>query len=65
MEIIMAKEYMVGTVDDMPLLKVQYDGKDYFVDEAEGVVYSDTRGLPEVKDKGLIKAILASVKADK
>lgn len=54
----MGKEYMVGTVDDKPLLIVVMDGTTYFADKDAKRVYEDKPGLPEVKDKKLVKAVL-------
>lgn len=56
----MAKEYMVGTVDDAPLLMVVLNGTQYFVDIDKGEVYLDQPGLPIVKDEATIKAVLAN-----
>ncbi len=55
----MAKEYMVGTVDDKPLLMVTYKGTKYFVDEKKSKVFLDEKGLPKVTDKDIISAVLA------
>lgn len=54
----MAKEYMVGTVDDKPLQIVTFNGTKYFVDIETRKVYLDDKGLPEVKDKDTIVAVL-------
>ena len=35
----MTKEYMVGTLDDYPLLKVTLNGVVYFVDERDKKVF--------------------------
>lgn len=55
----MAKEYMVGTVDDAPLLIVKYNNTQYFVDVDKGEVLEDRPGLPRVTDEETIKAVLA------
>lgn len=54
----MIKEYMVGTLKDTPLLKVTLNDKQYFVDVEKKEVFSDEKGLPKIKDKELIKAVL-------
>jgi hypothetical protein len=54
----MAKRYMVGTVDDTPLLEVYFESKNYFVDQQKQVVYADETGLPEVKDEDVISSVL-------
>jgi len=49
---------MVGTLKDTPLLKVTLNDKQYFVDVEKKEVFSDEKGLPKIKDKELIKAVL-------
>lgn len=55
----MAKEYMVGTVDDKPLLVVKFKGKQYFVDTDKSEVFRDEPGLPRVTNAEEISAVLA------
>lgn len=55
----MAREYMVGTVDDKPLLMVTFNSVKYFVDMDDKKVYLDEKGLPLVKDKKTKEAVLA------
>ncbi len=54
----MVREYMVGTVDDKPLLALELNGKNYFVDMDKGEVYLDEPGLPRVTDKDEVLAVL-------
>lgn len=55
----MAKEYMVGTVNDKPLLMVTYNGVRYFVDEEKNEVFLDVKGLPKVTKKEVVSGVLA------
>ena len=57
----MTKRYMVGTLDDYPLLVVDLNGVRYFVDERDKKVFLDEKGLPQVKDEDVIKAVLATL----
>jgi hypothetical protein len=59
----MAKSYMVGTLDDYPLLKVTLNGIVYFVDERDKKVFLDEKGLPQVKDEDVIKSVLATLES--
>ena len=52
---------MVGTLDDYPLLVVDLNGVRYFVDERDKKVFLDEKGLPQVKDEDVIKAVLATL----
>lgn len=54
----MAKEYMVGTVDDNPLLMVTLNGIQYFVDVDKKKVFEDKPGLPKVTDDAVTEAVL-------
>lgn len=54
----MARSWMVGTLDDKPLLKVIIDGLVYFVDLDIRVVLIDKPGLPVLTDKVLIERVL-------
>lgn len=54
----MAKEYMVGTLGDYPLLKVTVNGIRYFLDEKKKEVFLDAPKLPRVKDEETINAVL-------
>lgn len=58
----MAKEYMIGTLSDYPLLKVTLSGVNYLVDEKSKDVFLDEKGLPAVKDKDTISAVLEMLK---
>lgn len=57
------KEYMVGTLDDYPLLKVTLNGVVYFVDERDKKVFLDEKGLPQVMNEDVIKAVLATLES--
>lgn len=54
----MTREWMIGTLDDKPLLKVVIDGLVYFVDLDTRVVLEDKPGLPELTDKVLVERVL-------
>ena len=54
----MPKAWMVGTIDDKPLLIVVCEGVTYFVDLDTKEVFLDVPGLPTVKDKDLVKRVL-------
>jgi hypothetical protein len=54
----MPREFMVGTLDDKPLLKVVVDDLTYFLDLDTKVVFEDKPGLPELTDKVLIKRVV-------
>lgn len=58
----MAKRYMVGTVDDKPLLVVSLNGIQYFVDEEAKKVFLDAVKLPEVTDQATAIAVLEMAK---
>jgi len=57
----MTKQYMVGTVDDKPLLMVTFDGNKYLVDMDKKEVFSDITGIPQVTDKDTVEAVLKAV----
>ena len=57
----MTKSYMVGTLDDYPLLIVDLNGVRYFVHERDKKVFLDEKGLPQVKNDDIIKAVLATL----
>jgi len=59
----MAKEYMVGTVDDQPLLMITLNGTKYFVDVAKSEVFLDAVGLPRITDDATVTAVIAMVGA--
>lgn len=59
----MAKSYMVGTLDDYPLLEVTLNGVRYFVNERDKEVFLDEKGLPQVKDEDVVKAVLATLES--
>ena len=52
-------DFMIGTLEDKPLEIVEHEGVKYFVDRAEKKVYKDEEKLPQVKDKELVKKVLA------
>jgi hypothetical protein len=54
----MVREFMVGTVDDTPLLMITVDGKKYLVDLEKKEVLYDTAGIPKVTDKEVIVKVL-------
>lgn len=58
----MAKEYMVGTLDDKPLLKITLNGVRYYVDEETKDVFLAEPRLPQVKSEERIKAVLEAAK---
>lgn len=58
----MTKEYMIGTLDDYPLLKVTLKDVNYLVDEKKQEVFLDEKGLPQVKDKDTVAAVLEMLK---
>ncbi|MNY08365.1 hypothetical protein D3C86_1412150 [compost metagenome] len=54
----MAREFMVGTLDDTPLLMIKVDGEKYLVDLGKKVVFFDTSGIPKVLDETIIVKVL-------
>jgi len=54
----MPREFMVGTLDDMPLLVVVVDGVKYFLDLDTKEVLLDVPKLPRVTDEALIQRVL-------
>ncbi len=54
----MPRSFMVGTVDDKPLLIVNLDEVTYFVDMDTREVLFDKPGLPKVVDQVLVERIL-------
>lgn len=54
----MPREFMVGTLDDKPLLIVIVDGIKYFVDLDTKVVLLDAPRLPKVIDEALVQRVL-------
>ena len=59
----MPRKFMVGTVDDKPLLMVKVDDLTFFLDLDTKVVLEDKPGLPVVTDESLIKRVVEA--ADK
>lgn len=57
----MTKKYMVGTLDDYPLLEVTLNGVRYFVNERDKEVFLDEKGLPKVEDEDIVKVVLATL----
>lgn len=58
----MARRFMVGTVDDKPLLIVTLDGLTYFVDLDTMAVFADKPGLPLVADSTIVDRVLNASK---
>jgi len=54
----MPRSFMVGTLDDKPLLIVVVDDVTYFVDLDTKEVLVDTPGLPRVTNETLIERVL-------
>ena len=59
----MPRKFMVGTVDDKPLLMVKVDDLTFFLDLDTKVILEDKPGLPVVTDERLIKRVVEA--ADK
>ena len=59
----MAREFMIGTLDDTPLLMVTVDGAKFLVDLAKKEVFSDTAGIPKVTDAAVIAKVLKAAEA--
>ena len=53
---------MIGTLDDYPLLKVTLKDVNYLVDGKKQEVFLDEKGLPQVKDKDTVAAVLEMLK---
>jgi len=54
----MPRKFMVGTLDDKPLLIVVVNETTYFLDLDTKVVFEDKPGLPVVSDPDLIDRVL-------
>ena len=54
----MARNFMVGTLDDKPLLIVDYDEVRYFVSLDDREVFLDEPGLPIIEDEDIIAEVL-------
>lgn len=54
----MPRSFMVGTLDDKPLLIVVVDDVTYFVDLDAKEVFLDVPKLPRVTDEALIQRVL-------
>ena len=61
----MTRQFMVGTLDDMPLLMITVDGVKYLVDLQKKEVFSDTTGIPKVTDEAVIVAVLKAAESTK
>lgn len=61
----MTRHFMVGTLDDMPLLMITVDGAKYLVDLVKKEVLYDTKGIPKVTDEALITKVLKAAEATK
>lgn len=56
----MTRHFMVGTLDDTPLLMIAVDDEKYLVDLVKKEVFSDTKGIPRVTDEIVIAKVLAA-----
>lgn len=54
----MTRHFMVGTLDDMPLLMITVDDEKYLVDLVKKEVFFDTVGIPKVADEAVIAKVL-------
>lgn len=54
----MTRHFMIGTLDDMPLLMITVDDVKYLVDLTKKEVFSDTVGIPKVTDEAVIAKVL-------
>jgi hypothetical protein len=61
----MTRQFMVGTLDDTPLLMITVDGAKYLVDLQKKEVFSDTVGIPKVTDKVTVAKVLAAAESTK
>ncbi|MDB5160130.1 MAG: hypothetical protein JWO99_393 [Candidatus Saccharibacteria bacterium] len=61
----MPRTFMVGTLDDKPLLVIKLDELTYFVDLDTKEVVEDKPGLPPLKDTDLIKRVLKAADESK
>lgn len=59
----MAREFMVGTVDDTPLLMITVDDEKFLVDLGKKEVFSDVPGIPKVTDETVIAKVLKATEA--
>ena len=58
----MVKEYMIGTLADTPLLRVDIEGVNYFVDVKVKKVMKDDKGLTVITDSELKAVVLKKAK---
>ncbi len=56
----MARKWMIGTLDDIPLQIVVVDDVTYFLDRQKKIVFLDDKGLPKVEDENIIEAVIAA-----
>lgn len=61
----MVRQFMVGTLDDTPLLMITVDGVKYLVDLWKKEVFLDTKGIPKVTDKVVIARVLTAAESTK
>lgn len=61
----MTRHFMVGTLDDTPLLMITVDGAKYLVDLSKKEVLSDITGIPKVTDEALVAKVLKAAEATK
>lgn len=59
----MVREFMVGTVDDTPLLMIICEGEKFLVDEGKNEVFYDISGIPRVTDEAIIEKVLKAAKS--
>ena len=61
----MAREFMVGTLDDTPLLMITVDGVKYLVDLQKKEVFLDVPGIPKVVDEAIQTSVLRAAETTK
>ena len=61
----MVRRFMVGTVDDTPLLMITVGRKKYLVDLSTKEVLYDIPGIPRVTDESLAAKVFEAAEAKK
>lgn len=61
----MGRHFMIGTLDDTPLLMITVDGEKYLVDLLKKIVFSDSKGLPRITDEATVAAVLKASESTK
>ena len=56
----MARKWMIGTLDDMPLQIVELEDKTYYLDRQKNIVLHHDDGLREVEDEKIIEAVIVA-----